>query len=250
MAVLVVGDGRAHEDCTTGESRDVASLSLPGVQEQLVLAVAATGTPVVLVLVAGRPIGSPAVHAAAAAVLMAWLPGEAGAGGDRRRAGRLWSTPAASSRSATHAARGKSRCSTATRCPAAGRTGMANTSTCRRFVLSSDVHVPAWKTLPRSRRHARATTHVSVAVSQHRHRTRDEVVRSTAAIRWLGDPSGARVAGLRSRVARPRRAGDRHFEIAVADLGFTSGTGRYVVEAGEIHVFAGRPPQTSRLQGR
>ena len=46
------------EDCTTGESRDVSSLDLPGVQEELVLAVAATGTPVVLVLVAGRPIGS------------------------------------------------------------------------------------------------------------------------------------------------------------------------------------------------
>ena len=66
------------DDCTTGESRDVSSLDLPGVQEELVSAVAATGTPVVLVLVAGRPIGSPAVHAAAAAVLMAWLPGEQG----------------------------------------------------------------------------------------------------------------------------------------------------------------------------
>ena len=41
-------------------------------------AVAATGTPVVLVLVAGRPIGSPAVHDAASAVVMAWLPGEQG----------------------------------------------------------------------------------------------------------------------------------------------------------------------------
>jgi beta-glucosidase len=56
----------------------VASLDLPGVQEELVHAVAATGTPVVLVLVAGRPIGSPSVHAAASAVLMAWLPGERG----------------------------------------------------------------------------------------------------------------------------------------------------------------------------
>ena len=64
------------------------------------MAVAATGTPVVLVLVAGRPIGSPAVHDAAAAVLMAWLPGERGGGGDRRRAGRRTSAPAASSRSA------------------------------------------------------------------------------------------------------------------------------------------------------
>ncbi len=80
VAVLVMGDTAGLTlDCTTGETRDVASLSFPGVQEELVLAVASTGTPVVLVLVAGRPSGSPAVHAAANAVLHAWLPGEAGA---------------------------------------------------------------------------------------------------------------------------------------------------------------------------
>lgn len=79
VAVLVMGERSGlTEDCTSGESRDVASLDLPGVQEEFVLAVAATGTPVVLVLVAGRPIGSEAVHAAANAVLMAWLPGEQG----------------------------------------------------------------------------------------------------------------------------------------------------------------------------
>jgi beta-glucosidase len=79
VAVMVMGERSGlTQDCTSGESRDVAELKLPGVQEELVLAVAATGTPVVLVLVAGRPIGSPAVHDAAAAVLMAWLPGECG----------------------------------------------------------------------------------------------------------------------------------------------------------------------------
>ena len=51
----------------------------PGVQEELVRAVLDTGTPVVLVLVAGRPIGSAALHERCAAVLMAWLPGEEGA---------------------------------------------------------------------------------------------------------------------------------------------------------------------------
>jgi beta-glucosidase len=79
VAVLVLGERSGlTEDCTTGESRDVSSLRLPGVQEELVHAVAATGTPIVLVLLAGRPIGSPAVHEAASAVLMAWLPGEQG----------------------------------------------------------------------------------------------------------------------------------------------------------------------------
>jgi beta-glucosidase len=79
LAVLVMGERSGlTDDCTTGESRDVSSLGLTGVQEDLVHAVAATGTPVVLVLIAGRPVGSPAVHAAAGAVLMAWLPGEQG----------------------------------------------------------------------------------------------------------------------------------------------------------------------------
>ena len=80
VAVMVMGERSGlTDDCTTGESRDVASLDLPGVQEQLVAAIAETGTPIVLVLLAGRPIGSVAAHSAAAAVLMAWLPGECGA---------------------------------------------------------------------------------------------------------------------------------------------------------------------------
>ncbi|MDF2733318.1 MAG: beta-glucosidase, partial [Desertimonas sp.] len=81
VAVLVVGDKAGlTDDCTSGESRDVSSLDLPGVQEELVRAVLDTGTPVVLVLVAGRPIGSADLHERCAAVLMAWLPGEEGAG--------------------------------------------------------------------------------------------------------------------------------------------------------------------------
>ncbi len=79
VAVLVMGEKSGLTvDCTSGESRDVTSLDLPGVQEELVAAVARTGTPVVLVIVGGRPVGSPAAHDAAAAVLHAWLPGEGG----------------------------------------------------------------------------------------------------------------------------------------------------------------------------
>ncbi len=80
VAVMVMGDKSGlTTDCTSGESRDRASLDLPGVQEDLVRAVVATGTPVVLVLVAGRPCGSEWVHEHSAAVLMAWLPGQEGA---------------------------------------------------------------------------------------------------------------------------------------------------------------------------
>jgi beta-glucosidase len=43
------------------------------------LAVAATGTPVILVVVSGRPLALERVAGASAAVLLAWVPGEAGA---------------------------------------------------------------------------------------------------------------------------------------------------------------------------
>jgi beta-glucosidase len=80
VAVLVMGDKSGlTDDCTSGESRDRASFDLPGVQEDLVRAVLATGTPVVLALVAGRPAASAALHERCAAVLMAWLPGQEGA---------------------------------------------------------------------------------------------------------------------------------------------------------------------------
>jgi beta-glucosidase len=80
VAIMVMGDKAGlTRDCTSGESRDRASLELPGLQEQLVRAVVSTGTPVVLVLVTGRPTGSEWVHEHAAAVLLAWLPGQEGA---------------------------------------------------------------------------------------------------------------------------------------------------------------------------
>ena len=81
VAIMVMGDKSGlTDDCTSGEFRDRASFDLPGVQEELVRAVVATGTPVVLVLVAGRPSASAWLHEHCAAVVMAWLPGEEGAG--------------------------------------------------------------------------------------------------------------------------------------------------------------------------
>jgi beta-xylosidase len=80
IAVMVMGDKAGLTmDATCGEGRDRSSLDLPGVQEELLRAVVATGTPVVLVLVAGRPCGSVDAHERCAAVVAAWLPGDEGA---------------------------------------------------------------------------------------------------------------------------------------------------------------------------
>ena len=51
-AVVVLGESRS----TNGEGKDVASLDLSGMQEELLRAVHATGTPTILVLINGRPL--------------------------------------------------------------------------------------------------------------------------------------------------------------------------------------------------
>ena len=79
VAVVVVG-GKSGlmPDCTSGEFRDATDLSLTGVQQQLVEAVAATGTPTVVVLVNGRIFALPWIAEYVPAVVEAWLPGEEG----------------------------------------------------------------------------------------------------------------------------------------------------------------------------
>ncbi|MFF0326378.1 glycoside hydrolase family 3 N-terminal domain-containing protein [Nonomuraea angiospora] len=63
---------------TSGEGCDADDLRLPGVQEDLVAELAATGTPVVAVVVSGRPYALGRVHAGAAALVQAFMPGEEG----------------------------------------------------------------------------------------------------------------------------------------------------------------------------
>ncbi|MXO70672.1 glycoside hydrolase family 3 N-terminal domain-containing protein [Alteraurantiacibacter buctensis] len=59
----------------TGEARSRADLTLPGLQRDLLAAVAATGKPLVVVLMGGRPLAIPEVDDAADAVLATWLLG-------------------------------------------------------------------------------------------------------------------------------------------------------------------------------
>ncbi|MEV7424245.1 glycoside hydrolase family 3 N-terminal domain-containing protein [Streptomyces sp. NPDC091212] len=95
VAVLVLGGSSAREsgtrfdsngaavvssarpaDMTCGEGVDLAELRLPDGQSALLSAVAATGTPVVVVLVQGRPHAvAEDLAARAGAVLSAWYPG-------------------------------------------------------------------------------------------------------------------------------------------------------------------------------
>lgn len=71
-----LGDIPEEMDC--GEGVDVADLELGGVQAELVQAVAETETPVVMVLIQGRPHALSAVVDHAQAILCGWYPGQEG----------------------------------------------------------------------------------------------------------------------------------------------------------------------------
>ncbi|WP_425471105.1 glycoside hydrolase family 3 N-terminal domain-containing protein [Saccharothrix variisporea] len=79
VCVVAVGDlaglfGRG----TSGEGCDATDLRLPGAQADLVRAVLATGTPVVLLLITGRPYAIGDLVDGAAAVVQAFFPGQLG----------------------------------------------------------------------------------------------------------------------------------------------------------------------------
>ncbi|MEU9150756.1 glycoside hydrolase family 3 N-terminal domain-containing protein [Streptomyces sp. NPDC048417] len=79
VCVAVLGDraglfGRG----TSGEGCDVADLSLPGVQADLLDALLSTGVPVVLVLLTGRPYALGRWQGRLGAVVQAFFPGEEG----------------------------------------------------------------------------------------------------------------------------------------------------------------------------
>ena len=74
VAIVVVGELQNM----SGEAASRSSLQLPGAQEQMLEAVAATGKPVVVVLLNGRPLDIRWASEHVPAILEAWYPGSEG----------------------------------------------------------------------------------------------------------------------------------------------------------------------------
>jgi beta-glucosidase len=80
-AIVVVGDNSMRykwKDKTAGENMARASLNLFGKQLDLVKAIKETGTPVIIVLVNGKPISEPWLQNNIPAILESWEPGNLG----------------------------------------------------------------------------------------------------------------------------------------------------------------------------
>ncbi|EPF6161151.1 glycoside hydrolase family 3 N-terminal domain-containing protein [Citrobacter sedlakii] len=79
VVIACVGDlAGLFQSGTVGEGSDTDSLTLPGVQQQLLEALVATGKPVVVVMTGGRPYNLQGLEDKIAALLMAWAPGQEG----------------------------------------------------------------------------------------------------------------------------------------------------------------------------
>jgi beta-glucosidase-like glycosyl hydrolase len=77
LCVAVVGDlAGLFGQGSSGEGCDAEDLRLPGVQAELLTALLETGTPVVVVVVSGRPYALGEVHGRAAGLVQAFMPGE------------------------------------------------------------------------------------------------------------------------------------------------------------------------------
>lgn len=91
-----LGENEPRDPFVSGEGYDLTSLDPPGVQRELLQAVCATGKPVVLVMVHGRPWSIDWEKDHVPAILEAWYPGEQGGNaiagilfGDVNPSGRL-----------------------------------------------------------------------------------------------------------------------------------------------------------------
>ena len=81
FAIVVVGDNSMRykwKDKTAGENMGRASLDLFGKQLDLVKAIEKTGTPVIIVLVNGKPISEPWLQNNIPAIIESWEPGNLG----------------------------------------------------------------------------------------------------------------------------------------------------------------------------
>jgi len=78
VAIVVVGGSSWTAEGTSGEGADRATLNPPGVQEELLKAIYGTGTPIVMVLINGRPLTINWAVEHVPAIVEAWYPGEEG----------------------------------------------------------------------------------------------------------------------------------------------------------------------------
>ncbi|MCR2784849.1 MULTISPECIES: glycoside hydrolase family 3 N-terminal domain-containing protein [unclassified Microbacterium] len=244
VVVVALGDraglfGRG----TSGEGCDAESLALPGAQQELIDAVLDAGSPVVAVLLAGRPYALGRAAAEAAGVVQAFFTGEEGApaisgvlSGRVNPSGRLpVSIPAGTgTQPATYLAP-----------PLARRTGVSNIDPTPAFGFGHGLSYTSFEWSPLQGSTAEIGTdgelEVTLRVVNTGGRSGADVVQL-----YLHDPVGQvarpvqRLIGYARVQLEPGEEAEVRFTVHTDLASYTGRDGRRIVDAGELVLGAGR----------
>ena len=244
VAILALGDraglfGRG----TSGEGCDAESLDLPGAQQQLVDLVLETGTPTVLVLLAGRPYALGRAVGEAAAIVEAFFAGEEGGpaivgvlSGRVNPSGRLpVSIPATPGTQPT----------TYLAAPLARASDVSNVDPTAAFAFGHGLGYAAFEWESFEGGEAETSTDGAVTV---RVRVRNGGARPGAEVvqLYLHDPVASvvrpvqRLIGFARLELGPGEAADVSFTVHADLASFTGRDGRRIVEPGDLVLSAGR----------
>ena len=248
VVVLCLGESAEM----SGENASRSTLRLPGGQEELALAVAAAGRPVVLLVVSGRPVELAAVEPKMAAILAVWQPGTRGGAavadlllGRKNPSGRLSVTwPRTTGQIPIyHNMRPRARLRPYGEYQDIGTTPLYEFG--HGLSYTTFAYSPIRLTRPTVGPDETLLAEVTVTNTGRRDGTetvlwfiRDPVASITRPLRELKHFEPAAIAAGASRVFR--------FEINPArDLSFPDADGQRILEPGEILLFAG--PETARF---
>ncbi|HOZ20528.1 MAG TPA: glycoside hydrolase family 3 N-terminal domain-containing protein [bacterium] len=253
VVIAVVGESAGM----SGEAASRAHIHLPGVQEEMLKAVAATKKPVVAVVLAGRPLAIPWAAENIPAIIMAWHGGhQAGQAiadvlfGDYNPSGRL---PVSWPRSSGQMPLYYNYKTT-------GRPGTSDKFTSRYLDIASTPQFPfgyglsytrfeyANLQLDRKEIGPGGELHVQIEVKNGGARAGDEVVQL-----YIRDLVGSitrpvrELKGFKRIHLEPGQTQIVHFTLGPDELGFYNARNEYGVEPGKFHLWVG-PNSTQGLQ--
>lgn len=253
QVVLALGETREM----SAEAASRSTIDLPGQEQKLIDAVAATGKPFTVVLFNGRPLTLQAVAASSKAILEAWFPGIEGGNavadvvfGKVNPGGKLpVSFPQVLGQVPiyyNHEPTGRP-CDVTQKYVSRYR----DLRTCDPlysfgFGLSYTTFAIDRLTLDRTTVGRGGTVNASVRVTNTGNVTGDEVVQL-----YLHDPVASlsqpvrRLRGFQRVTLRPGESRQVRFAIDKSDFGFWDNDGRYLVEPGTIELYAGDSSQAT-----
>jgi beta-glucosidase len=256
QVVLALGETREM----SGEAAARSTLDLPGRQEELIKAIKATGKPFVVVLFNGRPLALEDVVGDAPAILEAWFPGvqagpavadvvfgEVNPGGKLpvsfpRRVGQvpIYYNHEPAGRPCNPDVKWNSRYRDIPSCSPLYEFGYGlsyTTFDVSNLQLSSSTVSP------------NASLNASVSVKNTGNRTGDEVVQL-----YIHDPVASisqpvrRLRGFERVTLNPGESRTVRFTLDKSDFGFYDNRGKFVVEPGQIDVYAGNSSSADLTQ--